>query len=172
MCIRWLINWSDSTKMHGATIRFKECENTRTEAFPSATCAGTFSPHFRNITTCFSIVCFYVSVWIFHFKNYYTDFEKKEWLLPVNTNICRGEFRSNCGIRTSKIRQLLNAEESRHFLWKPYDSLRDCRILQLCLWGIGSFVVWRFVVGWLVPYVSKDNGAFVFRNKALQFDCL
>jgi len=23
MCIRWLINWSDSTKMHGATIRFK-----------------------------------------------------------------------------------------------------------------------------------------------------
>jgi len=22
MCIRWLINWSDSTKMHGATIRF------------------------------------------------------------------------------------------------------------------------------------------------------
>ena len=21
MCIRWLINWSDSTKMHGATIR-------------------------------------------------------------------------------------------------------------------------------------------------------
>jgi len=24
MCIRWLINWSDSTKMHGATIRL-EC---------------------------------------------------------------------------------------------------------------------------------------------------
>ena len=22
MCIRWLINWSDSTKMHGSTIRF------------------------------------------------------------------------------------------------------------------------------------------------------
>jgi len=22
MCIRWLINWSDSTKMHGVTIRF------------------------------------------------------------------------------------------------------------------------------------------------------
>ena len=22
MCIRWLRNWSDSTKMHGATIRF------------------------------------------------------------------------------------------------------------------------------------------------------
>ena len=22
MCIRWFINWSDSTKMHGATIRF------------------------------------------------------------------------------------------------------------------------------------------------------
>jgi len=22
MCIRWLINWSDSTKIHGATIRF------------------------------------------------------------------------------------------------------------------------------------------------------
>jgi len=22
MCIRWLISWGDSTKMHGATIRF------------------------------------------------------------------------------------------------------------------------------------------------------
>jgi len=36
MCIRWLINWSDSTKMHGATIRFIVqnafrvfCENCR-----------------------------------------------------------------------------------------------------------------------------------------------
>jgi len=24
MCIRWLINFSDSTEMHGATIRFKD----------------------------------------------------------------------------------------------------------------------------------------------------
>jgi len=24
MCIRWLMNWSDSAKMHGATIRFKD----------------------------------------------------------------------------------------------------------------------------------------------------
>jgi len=24
MCIRWLINFSDPTKLHGATIRFKD----------------------------------------------------------------------------------------------------------------------------------------------------
>jgi len=27
MCIRWLINLSDSTKMHGATVRFIEETN-------------------------------------------------------------------------------------------------------------------------------------------------
>ena len=28
MCIRWLINWSDSTKMHGATIRYISNEHS------------------------------------------------------------------------------------------------------------------------------------------------
>ena len=38
MCIRWLINWSDSTKMHGATVRIKVAlisrQNDRKSQFP------------------------------------------------------------------------------------------------------------------------------------------
>ena len=61
-----------------ASVKSKEeTGNTRTEACPSATCSGPFRPHFRDIGTFFCVVCFYVSVWIYHFKNYYTDFEKK-----------------------------------------------------------------------------------------------
>jgi len=41
-------------------IHNEESGNTRTEACPSATCSGTFRPHFRDITTCFCVVCLYV----------------------------------------------------------------------------------------------------------------
>jgi len=49
MCIRWLINWSDSTKMHGATIRFMVSGSLREylSAFYTAD-SDTFSPKYDN----------------------------------------------------------------------------------------------------------------------------
>ena len=107
----------------------------------------------------------YFTLWIS------TRISKKLWLLLIYTNMCRGEFRSNCGISPSKIRHLLNAVVSRHFLWKQNDSLRDCRILRLCLRGLGSFVVWHVVIWWFVPHAAKDNSTFVLKNTALQLNC-
>ena len=58
MCIRWLINWSISTKMHGATIRFIQLWHSEDRAswyilIITPTRSTNFSNLFLEKTTCF-----------------------------------------------------------------------------------------------------------------------
>lgn len=45
--------------------------------------------------------------------------------------------------------------------------MSDLRFSQQCGWRFKSAQMWHCLVGWVVPGVSKDHGAFVFKDQAV-----
>jgi len=46
-------------------------------------------------------------------------------------------------------------------------AVQDLMVSQWCCWGFGSAGMWHSVIGWVVPDVLKDHGAFIFRCQAV-----